>query len=69
MLGAPEATRRWAALLQHSLKPDPVACPTCHGPMQIVAFITQVVVIDQILQHLRTRATPEARQTPVLRAP
>ncbi len=35
-------------------------CPTCHGPMRLVACITQPSVIDQILTHLRTRATTAA---------
>ena len=41
--------------------------------MRIVAFITQTSVIDQILTHLRTRATREAhagpRSPPSTRAP
>ena len=56
-----EATRRWAigpttALLQQIFEVDPLACPTCHGLMRIVAVITQASVIDQILTPLRTRA-------------
>ena len=45
-----------AALLQQILEVDPLASPTCRGPMRIVARITQASVIDQILAHLRTRA-------------
>jgi hypothetical protein len=55
-LAPTEATRRWAALLPQIFEVDPLACPTCHGAMRIVAFITQTSVIDQILTHLRTRA-------------
>ena len=40
-LAPTEATRRWAALLQQIFEVDPLACPTCHGPMRVVAFITQ----------------------------
>jgi hypothetical protein len=40
-----EATRRWAALLQQIFEVDPLACPTCHGPMRVVGFITQASVI------------------------
>ena len=68
-----EATRRWAALLQQIFEVDPLACPTCHGAMRIVAFITQTSVIDQILTHLRTRAARAAhagpRSPPSTRAP
>ncbi len=55
-LAPTESTRRWAVLLQQIFEVDPLACPTCHGAMRIVAFITQTSVIDQILTHLRTRA-------------
>ena len=72
-LAPPEATRRWAALLQQIFEVDPLACPTCRGPMRIIAFITQASVIDQILAHLRTRAAREAhagpRSPPSTRAP
>lgn len=49
-----------AALLQQLFGIDALACPTCHGAMRIVAFITHSSVIDQILTHLRTRAAPAA---------
>ena len=61
-LAPTEATRRWAALLRQIFEVDPLACPRCAGPMRIVAFITQSVVIDQILTHLRTRATSGDRR-------
>ena len=71
-LAPTEATRRWAALLQQIFEVDPLACPTCHGAMRIVAFITQTSVIDQILTHLCTRAAhaahADARSPPSTRA-
>lgn len=33
------AARRWAAPPQQIFEVDPLACPTCRGPMRIVAFI------------------------------
>jgi len=72
-LAPTEASRRWATLLQQIVEVDPLVCPTCHGPMRVVAFITQPPVIDQILTHLRTRASREAhagpRSPPSTRAP
>lgn len=51
----------------------PLASQACHGAMRIVAFITQPSVIDQILAHLRTRATiaahAVARSPPSTRGP
>jgi hypothetical protein len=66
-LAPPGATRRWAALLPQIFEVDPLACPTCHGTMRVVAFITQASVIDQILAHLR--AAPRPRPTPAHRVP
>ena len=69
-LAPPEAARRWAALLQQIFEVDPLACPTCRGPMRIIACITQAAVIDQILIHLRARAAHAgARSSPATRAP
>ncbi|MCA2992512.1 transposase, partial [Gemmatimonas sp.] len=72
-LAPTEASRRWATLLQQMFEVDPLACPTCHGAMRIVAIITQTSVIDQILTHLRTRAAHAthagARSPPSTRAP
>jgi hypothetical protein len=62
-----------AALLQQIFEVDPLACPTGHGAMRIVACITQASVIDQILTHLRIRAEHAthagARSPPSTRAP
>ena len=63
-LAPTEASRRWATLLQQIFEVDPLVCPTCHGPMRVVAFMTQTSVIDQILAHLRTRAAREAHAGP-----
>jgi len=71
-LAPTEATRRWAALLQQIFEVDPLACPSCHGAMRLVAFITQASVIDQILAHLgsgTTDARPGARSPPSTRGP
>ena len=72
-LAPTEASRRWATLLQQIFEVDPLACPSCHGTMRIVAFITQASVIDRILTHLRTRASTAApggaRSPPSTRRP
>jgi len=72
-LAPTEASRRWATLLQQIFEVDPLACPSGHGAMRIVAGITQTSVTDQILTHLRTRGAHEAhagpRSPPSTRAP
>jgi len=72
-LAPTEASRRWAAVLQQIFEVDPLACPTCRGPMRIIACITQASVIDQILAPLRTRAATAthaaARSPPSTRRP
>jgi len=56
------ATRRWAALLPQIVEGEPLACPTCRGPMRIIAFITLGSAIDQILG-------PSAPEPPASRTP
>ena len=53
--------RRWK--LSQSGRPfeiDPLACPTCRGPLRIIAFVTQASVPAQILTHLCSRASRAA---------
>jgi len=52
------------ALLQQIFEVDPLACPCCYGAMGIVAFITQMSVIDQILPHLGGGIPPSTRARP-----
>ncbi len=72
-LALTEATRRWATLLQQICEVDPLACPSGHGVMRLVACITPPSVIDQILAHLRTgveaAAHGAARSPPSTRGP
>jgi hypothetical protein len=36
----------------------PLLCPACGGPMRIVSFITDPIVVVAILQHLELPHTP-----------
>jgi hypothetical protein len=63
-----EARRRWADLLRRIYEVDPLTSPHCRGPMRITAFITEQVVIDRILDHLR-RAREHSRGPPRARSP
>lgn len=57
----PRGMRGKAALLQQIVEVALLACPSCHGVMRLVAFITQVSVINQVLAHLRPRAATPLR--------
>ena len=59
---APEATPRkprleWAALLRRVFALDVLRC-SCGGERKIVAFITDVRVVRDILEHLELRSKP-----------
>jgi len=43
----------WALLLARIYEVLPLTCPQCGGAMKIIAFITEAVVMREILGHLR----------------
>ena len=49
---AARARSRWAQLLARVYEIDPLRCPSCHGEMRIVSFLTDPPVVRQILEHL-----------------
>ena len=51
-------TRGWAALVQRICAVNPRAHPSCRAPLRIVAVITQVSEINQILEHRARRHAP-----------
>jgi len=55
-----------AALLQQIFEVDPLACPSCHGAMRLVAFITQTSVIRRLVRQpsARSAITPYTCPTP-----
>ncbi|MGB9004691.1 MAG: acid--CoA ligase [Candidatus Aminicenantales bacterium] len=34
---------------------DPMRCPRCSGAMKVIAFITEHLVVDRIIDHLKLR--------------
>jgi hypothetical protein len=32
---------------------DPMVCPQCGGTMKVIAFLTDYVVVDRIIDHLQ----------------
>jgi hypothetical protein len=59
--GLREARRRWAELRRRIFEVDPLQGPRCGHEMRIVAFLTQLEVIDRLLAHLRRTATASHR--------
>ena len=53
--GARRSRRRvlpWAELLRRVFAIDVLLCPTCLGPMTVVAYLTEPAVVEKILTHL-----------------
>jgi uncharacterized protein (UPF0212 family) len=46
-------SKGWAAMIRKVYEVDPMICPKCGGRMKIVAFITEVAVVDRIMEHLK----------------
>jgi hypothetical protein len=48
----------WACLLKRVLDVDALSCPRCHGPMVVLAFLSDPVVVEKILKHLELPTAP-----------
>lgn len=48
----------WAMLLARLYEVFPLVCPSCGAPMRIIAFITDIPAIRQILEHIGEPSTP-----------
>ena len=42
----------WAALLRRVHQVDVLACPRCHAPLTVLAYLTDPHVTEKILRHL-----------------
>ena len=51
---------RWRDLLRRVFSVDALVCPKCLGPMTVIAFITEVAVVQRILTHLGLPCEPPA---------
>ena len=49
---AARARSAWARLIHKVYEVDPLECPKCGAPMQVIALIDDAEVIRQILEHL-----------------
>ena len=46
-------SKGWAEMIRKVYEVDPMVCPKCCGRMKVVAFITEVAVVDRIIDHLK----------------
>jgi hypothetical protein len=46
-------SKGWAAMIRKVYEVDPMICSKCGGRMKVVAFITEVAVVDRIMEHLK----------------
>ena len=58
--------RSWARLLRKVYEIDPLQCPQCGHPLEIIALIEQGSVIRKILQHLDRWEQPQRAPPPPL---
>ena len=45
--------RGWAEMIRKVYEVNPLTCPRCQGEMRIIAFLTDYVVVDRIIHHLK----------------
>ena len=53
LIRKPNIGLRSAAMIRKVYEVDPMTCPKCGSRMKIVAFITEVSVVDRIIDHLK----------------
>jgi hypothetical protein len=46
-------SKGWAAMIRKVYEVDPMVCPKCGSRMKVVAFLTEVAVVDHIIDHLK----------------
>jgi hypothetical protein len=47
-----ESRSTWARLIAQVYEVDPLECPRCHSPMNVIAVITELEEVKKILRHL-----------------
>ncbi len=54
----------WAEMIRKVYEIDPLICPQCHGPMKIIAFLTDYPVVDKIIHYLKLTFVAERPPPP-----
>jgi len=55
-------TKGWAAMIRKFYEVDPMVCPKCGGQMKVIAFITDYLAVDRIIDHLKLVFVAEKSQ-------
>ena len=68
---SPSNSRRagWARLPQKIFEVDPLLCPRCRVPLELVSVITEPKVVDRILAHRRKNPAEGRDLFPVRASP
>ena len=49
----PIPSKGWAEMIRKVYEVDPMSCPQCGATMKVIAFLTDYVLVDRIINHLR----------------
>ncbi|MDH4220619.1 MAG: hypothetical protein OEY18_05700 [Candidatus Aminicenantes bacterium] len=63
-LGRPISSKGWADMIRKVYEVDPLVCPKCGGMMKVIAFLTDYVVVDRIVHHLKLTFVAERPPPP-----
>jgi hypothetical protein len=61
---ARQRRRSWARLIKKVYEADPLVCPRCRGPLNIISLIGDGPAIEKILRHLKLWDRPERPPPP-----
>jgi hypothetical protein len=56
--------RGWAEMICKVYEVDPLICPKCQGEMKVISFITDLSVVDDIINHLKLTFAAEKPPPP-----
>jgi len=56
----------WADMIRKVYEVDPMVCPKCGGQMKVIALLTDDVVIDRIINHLKLTFTAVKPPPPLI---
>jgi hypothetical protein len=60
----PIPSKGWAEMIRKVYEVDPMVCPQCGGQMKVIAFLTDYVVVDRIIDHLQLSFVAERPPPP-----